>query len=323
MELVVDVARPVVAVGECMLELSCMGAAEGARLGAGWTLGLGGDTYNTAVHLRRLGLPVRYFSALGQDQYSAEMLAAWRAEGLDTGLVLFHPRHMPGLYAIHTDAQGERGFAYWRNCSAARSLFDLPGIESALAAAETAGLLYLSGITLSLFGPAQHARLVELAACVRARGGVVAFDGNYRPAGWADVAAARAAMQAVAPQVSIALPTLEDEQRLFGDASAGDVIDRWLGSGAIEVVVKRGAAGCVVGAASGRVEVPAAAVDRVLDTTGAGDAFNAGYLAARAHGKAPPEAAQAAARLAARVVQHRGALLPRQQAWSADPGGHG
>lgn len=312
-ELVIDAARPVVAIGECMLELSRTDPAEGQRLGEGWTLGLGGDTYNTAVYLCRQGLPVRYLTVLGQDPYSAQMLATWQSEGLETGLVLRHPQQMPGLYAIQTDAGGERSFAYWRSRSAVRSLFELQGVENVFAAAAGAGLLYLSGITLSLFGPSQRARLVELAGRVRAVGGVVAFDANYRPAGWEDVASARRAVQAIAPYVSIALPTQEDEQQLFGDASAARVIERWSATGAAEVIVKRGAAGCVVGTAAGQVEVPAASVSKVIDTTGAGDAFNAGYLAARSRGSAPREAASEAARLAARVVQHRGAILPRDE----------
>lgn len=312
MKLLIDASRPVVAIGECMLELSRTGSAGGGRLGEGWKLGLGGDTYNTAVHLCRLGLPVRYLSALGQDPCSTEMLATWQAEGLETGLVLFHPCQVPGLYAIHTDAAGERSFSYWRSHSAVRSLFDLPGVEEALAAAAAAGLLYLSGITLSLFGAAQRARLVELARRVRAQGGAIVFDANFRPAGWDDLRTARAAVQAIAPHVSIALPTLEDEQQLFGDASIDRIIERWSQSGATEVIVKRGAAGCVVGTASGQVVVPAIAVEEVIDTTGAGDAFNAGYLAARSHGSGPEEAAEAAVRLAARVVQHRGAILPRE-----------
>ena len=311
-ELLIDASRPVVAIGECMLELSRTGSAGGGSLGEGWKLGLGGDTYNTAVHLCRLGLPVRYLSALGQDPCSAEMLATWQAEGLETGLVLRHPQHLPGLYAIHTDATGERSFSYWRNRSAVRSLFDLQGIEEVLAAAMATGLLYLSGITLSLFGPAQRARLVDLAMCVRARGGAVAFDANYRPAGWDDIPTARTAVRDLAPHVSIALPTQEDEQQLFGDAGIDRIIERWSRAGAAEVIVKRGAAGCVVGTASGQVVVPAIAVDEVIDSTGAGDAFNAGYLAARSRGSGPQEAAEAAVRLAALAVQHRGAILPRE-----------
>ncbi len=310
MELVIDAAHPVVAIGECMLELSRATAPDDHRLGAGWRLGLGGDTYNTAIYLRRAGLPVRYFSALGEDPYSTEMLATWQAEGLDTGLVLRHPRRLPGLYAIHTDGAGERSFSYWRDQAAVRALFDLPEAARALHEAAEAGLLYLSGITLSLFDAPLRARLVDLAGQVRARGGVVAFDPNYRVAGWDDVATARAAIAAIAPRVSIALPTLDDEERLCGDTSADQVIDRWLRHGASEVVVKRGAAGCRIGQGSQQFDVPATEVARIVDTTGAGDAFNAGYLAARARGAEPRAAAAAGVRLAAQVIQHHGAIVP-------------
>ena len=64
-----------------------------------------------------------------------------------------------GLYAIQTDAVGERSFTYWRGQSAARDLLRLPGSAEALARAETASLLYLSGITLSLFDAADRDRL--------------------------------------------------------------------------------------------------------------------------------------------------------------------
>lgn len=316
MELVISRQRPVVAVGECMLELSRprprprpTGGAE--RLGDGWRLGVAGDTYNTAVYLRRLGLPVTYLTALGVDPYSSEMLDVWQAEGLDTSLVLRDPQRLPGMYAIHTDSSGERSFSYWRSNSAARALFQLPGVDGSLTIASQAGLLYLSGITLSLFGRDERAKLWGLAQTVRANGGCVAFDPNYRPAGWSLPEHARAAFEAIAPSVSIALPSLDDEQRLYGDRDADAVLDRWQAWGVPEVALKQGDRGCLLASGSGRSQVPAMTVAQVVDTTGAGDAFNAAYLAARAKGLAPSVAAEQGARLAAKVIQHSGAILPR------------
>lgn len=301
---------PVVAIGECMLELARVG--EGGPLGAGWRLGFAGDTFNTALYMRRLGAPVAYFTALGVDDFSAEMLAAWAAEGMDISLVLRDQQRISGLYAISTDQAGERSFNYWRSESAARRLFALPGIDVALAQARKASLLYLSGITLSLYDSSERRLLSELAATVRAQGGQVAFDPNYRPAGWPDKASACAAIEAIAPHVSIALPTYEDEQRLWGDATPAQSAARWQQWGASEIMVKLGAEGCLAVSAAHSVLVAATTPVRVLDTTGAGDSFNAGYLEARRRGLSLVAAAAAGHRLAGLVIQHHGAIVPRE-----------
>ncbi|HTY94749.1 MAG TPA: sugar kinase [Steroidobacteraceae bacterium] len=294
-----------VVIGECMLELT--------REGDRWRLGSAGDTFNTAVYLSRLGVSVAYLTALGADSFSREMRAEWQADGVDTSLVLTAASRLPGLYAIRNDAGGERHFYYWRERSAARELFRLPGIEAAILRASEARQLYLSGITLSLFGTADREKLNGIATAVRAAHGQVVFDPNYRPGGWSSAARARAAIRALAPAVSIALPTFADEAALFGDATPAHTVRRWRDWGAELVVVKLGAAGCLVGMSGATQAVPAVPVSRVLDTTGAGDAFNAGFLAARHAGRDPVQAAGVANHLASLVIQTQGAILPRER----------
>jgi 2-dehydro-3-deoxygluconokinase len=291
-----------VAIGECMLELS--------RSGSEWRLRHAGDTFNTALYLQRLGLPTAYLTALGADPFSEEMRAAWRGEGLDTTLVLTDPERLPGLYAIRTDDAGERSFYYWRQHAAVRGLFSLPGIDTALIRASDAPLLYFTGITLSLFSEADRVRLLELGHSVRRRGGTVAFDLNYRPAGWPDIESARQAIRCIAPVVSWALPTFEDSALLFDHQSPEDTVAQWRSFGAAEVIVKLGARGCLVAHAEHDEVFPAPHVPLVVDTTGAGDAFNAGYLAARAAGLSPARAAATAQILACEVIQQPGAIVP-------------
>jgi 2-dehydro-3-deoxygluconokinase len=291
-------------IGECMLELT--------RDEQRWQLSYAGDTFNTALYLCRLGVPTAYMTALGTDRFSQDMRAEWQADGLDLSLVLTDAARLPGLYAVRNDDDGERHFYYWRERSAARQLFTLPGIEAALARARTARQLYLSGITLSLFNPSERAQLHEIAAAVRAAQGQVIFDPNYRPSGWHSSDEARTAIRALAPYVSLVMPTFADEAALFADATPGHTVVRWRDWGAERVVVKLGAEGSVVACASKTAWVPAVKVARVIDTTGAGDAFNAGFLAARGMGQEPVAAAHAASRVAAIVIQHRGAILPRE-----------
>ncbi|MGH6816896.1 MAG: PfkB family carbohydrate kinase, partial [Hyphomicrobiaceae bacterium] len=170
-------------IGECMIELSDLG--EGRLLRA-----YGGDTLNTAVYLARLGVAVDYVTALGDDAWSDEMIAGWQAEGVGTGPVLRLPGRLPGLYVIQTGARGERRFFYWRDSAAARSLFAVSQTPQLAAALAGYDLVYLSGVTLSLYGEAGRARLMDALDGVRERGGRIAFDTNFRPRGWPDRATA-------------------------------------------------------------------------------------------------------------------------------------
>jgi 2-dehydro-3-deoxygluconokinase len=297
----------VASVGECMIELRHRGESE-------LELAYGGDTLNFAVYLARLtrgkGVAVDYVTALGDDPYSDAMLAMWRAEGVGCELVARLPGRLPGLYTIRTDARGERSFTYWRSASAARDV--LRGAHGSRIVGRLAGhdLLYLSGITLSILDPAQRERLMALGDAVRAQGGRVVFDSNFRPAGWPDPDEARAVFDQMLRRVDIALPTLDDDRALFGVQDAADCARRLHDQGVAEVAVKLGRLGCWLSAGGRTAEVPAEPVARVFDSTAAGDSFNAGYLSARLAGAEPDVAAMQGHRIAARVIAHPGAVIP-------------
>jgi 2-dehydro-3-deoxygluconokinase len=297
----------VASIGECMIELR-------HRSATALDLAYGGDTLNTAVYLARLtrgrDARVDYVTALGDDAYSDGMLAMWRGEGLATDLVARLPGRLPGLYTIRTDAHGERTFTYWRSASAARDMLRGPRAEQVAAALQGYDLLYLSGITLSILDPPQRAALLAIADFVREHGGRVAFDGNYRAVGWPDAEAARAAFDEMLTRADIALPTLDDEQALFGVRDPLACADRLHRQGVAEVAIKLGRAGCFLSSAQFTGEIPAEPVGVVVDSTAAGDSFNAGYLAARLLGADPARAARLGNRLAARVIAYPGAIIP-------------
>jgi len=293
----------VVCLGEAMVELSGSAGA--------WSVGFGGDTLNTAIHLARAGHDVAYMTALGMDAFSEGLRTAWSAEGIDCGLVLRHPTRQAGLYAITTDPSGERSFTYWREASAARALFELEAVDAAMDVAETADLLCFSLISLAILPPQGRQDLLRLAGRVRDRGGLVAFDGNYRPRLWESPEAAVRMRDKAIAFADIGLPTFEDEAALDGAGSPQDVAAHWQHLGCSEVVVKLGAEGCLL---PGGEACPVPSTLRPVDTSGAGDAFNGGYLAARMQGIAVSEAALAGHRLAGWNVMRRGAIPPLDEA---------
>ena len=291
------------AIGECMIELSDLG---GGKL----SLAYGGDTLNTAVYLARLGVGVDYATALGDDPWSEEMLAFWGREGVGTDLVQRLPGKLPGLYMIRLGPGGERSFFYWRSDSAARQMLKAGEPDRLAAALAQSRVLYFSGVTLSILDDASRDRLFAILERARADGASIAFDSNYRPRGWPDAGTARAAMERAFRLADIGLPTFDDEHALHGDATPEASIERLAALGLGEVAVKLGAEGVLVAQDGAFLRIPADKV-KAIDTTAAGDGFNAGYLAARLSGAEPEAAARAGVRLAAAIVQHRGAIIPK------------
>ena len=291
--------------GEVMVEVARTGG-DSARIG------VAGDTFNTAVYLSRALGPgrVAYVTALGTDRQSDRILDALRAEALDTSHVARLPGMMPGLYLIDTDASGERSFSYWRSTSAARQMF---GAGSGLTPEFLDGFdtLYLSGISVAILDDVARDRLADGLTRFRARGGRVAFDSNYRPVLWPDVTTARKQMSRFIALTDIAFPSLDDEAALTGEAGTWAILDRYAQAGIRQGALKCGAAGAIALDGSGLHRAATAGL-RVVDTTAAGDSFNAGFLAALDRGGDIASCLAAAATLAERVIEVRGAILPRQ-----------
>jgi 2-dehydro-3-deoxygluconokinase len=295
----------VVTIGEVMIEM--------ARGSDGrFSMGCGGDTFNTAIYLARAGVETAFATALGDDPYSDRILALGMSEGLATDLVLRVRGRLPGLYLIEADAKGERVFHYWREAAPARELFELPGWERVAENLLKAKLVYFSGITLSLYSNAALGRFLAIIEMARQQGVKIAFDGNFRPRGWrGDLSRTRTVFMEALKRVDIALPTYDDEAVLWGDPSPEATVDRLQAFGIGEIVVKNGPNSALVVSEGTSEFIPVPEVIVPVDTTAAGDSFNAGYIAARLAGDLPTVAASAAHRLAAQVIRHPGAIMPR------------
>jgi 2-dehydro-3-deoxygluconokinase len=295
----------VVCIGEVMMEF--VRGADGR-----FSSGVGGDTFNMAVYLARAGIDVAYATALGNDRYSDGIVALAAAEGVKGDLMLRVQGRLPGLYLIETDAKGERQFFYWRDTSPARDLFELPDWGKIAESMLSAKLIYFSGITLSLYSNNGLGRFLATVEMARKQGAKIAFDGNFRPRGWkGDLTRTRTVFVEALKRVDIVLPTYDDEAVLWGDPSPEATVERMQAFGIGEIVVKNGPNSALVVAGDRREFVPVPEVVVPIDTTAAGDSFNAGYIAARLTGKEPTDAAADAHRLAGEVIRHRGAIMPR------------
>ena len=280
-----------------------------------------GDVYNTAVYLKR-SLPdaqVQFLTAVGDDATSRAMRNAWVSEGIDDTVAFTEEGGLPGLYVIDTDSRGERRFQYWRSNSAARrwlSLLQAQG-ESVLWGAD---IIYFSGIALAILNSNERSSAIELLRRVRTHVGRIAFDPNVRLALWETAQTAAETIESALSICDVALPSSEDIERLFGLEEPGQQANLLLAMGVRELALTLGSSGCLVIDGEVRARLPAPAVDKVVDTSGAGDAFNGAYLATRLRGGSAEKAAQDGLMVASRVVTHAGAIVPKSISHPRDSG---
>ena len=299
-------AGRLLAIGECMVELM---QAEGGLMRKSFA----GDTFNTAYYARQF-LPadwsVDYLSAVGKDMISDEMLAFMEGHGIGTDHVARIDGRSPGLYMIHLK-DGERSFSYWRSVSAAKLLArDGDRLRGAI---EASDIIVFSGITLAILPAEDVETLLTELRRAKAAGKRVVFDPNIRPRLWDDMARMRATVTEGARAATLVMPSLDDETTHFGDTSLEATIARYTALGVAEQVVKDGGEGATLVFGEKRSHVPSASVEKIIDTTSAGDSFNGAFLARLATGAAPQEAARFAADVAAAVIQHHGALVVKDK----------
>ena len=216
---------------------------------------------------------------------------------------------------VETDAVGERRFTYDRADSAARRWFEeLAPRGEAMAGAD---LIFLTGVSLAILPPDKRFAALSFVAGLQPE--MLAFDPNVRPSLWESPLAMRDVLEAAMEKADILLPSRDDLVQLWGDGSSEALLERCCVLGPPEVALTLGAEGCRLchsgrpplsqlyadGEPAGRLPAPAA---KVVDTAGAGDAFDGAYLAARLQGKSPEAAANAGLERAALTVARSGAL---------------
>ncbi|QIF95012.1 sugar kinase [Proteus vulgaris] len=301
--------RTVAIIGECMIELSGQPFLPQQQR-------FGGDTLNTALYLSRLepSLHPRYITGLGADTYSTLMKKAWEEEGINCQSVITIPEKLPGLYAIEIDPCGERSFHYWRNDAAARYIAADSRFTTHLNALPNNSVIYLSGISLAILTPKGKESLLTQLIHLKQRGITLIVDSNYRPRLWDSIPHAQEWFEKLYRLSDIALVTGDDEKMLWQqpiltEQSIAQRLHQW---GNQNVIVKLGAHGAFWSDGIDTGYIAPKPIDSVVDTTAAGDSFNAGFIAAWLQNNHLPTCCLWGNTLAGLVIQHHGAIIPHK-----------
>ena len=286
--------------GEPMLEFNQQTPGPDGRLL--YLEGHGGDTSNAAIAAARSGASVGYVSAIGQDGPGESFLALWARERVDASTVIRRADAPTGIYFVTHGPQGH-AFTFYRTGSAAALYRPLEVPDAAIRAAR---ILHVSGISQAISASACDA-VFHAIAVARAAGVAVSYDTNLRLRLW-PAARAAAVIHAAIGMADIALPSLDDATALTGLSDPDAVTDFYLRLCPL-VVVKCGAAGCIVATPEGRARIPGRRVTAV-DATGAGDTFAGSLLARLLAGDTPLAAATYANAAAALSTTGYGAVAP-------------
>ncbi|MDT0602522.1 sugar kinase [Thalassotalea castellviae] len=302
-------------IGECMIELSGQPFSPMMQ-------NYGGDTINTAIYTSMLcndTIDTHYVTSMGTDPLSEAIINKWQAHGVNTDFVLANADKQAGLYMIQNDANGERTFQYWRNDSAAKYLIKHEKFIGVLKSLNQFDAVYLSGISLAILSEEDCNLLLSYLAKLKANGVKFIYDSNYRPSLWTSKVHCETVNNKAYNLADLALVTFDDEALLWQDSSIEESRDRLHKLGVTTLVIKDGANGCQYSELNHNNEIivfkySTVAADKVVDTTAAGDSFNAGFLSQWLQGNSIEQSAQCGNALARQVIQQKGAIVPIDKA---------
>ncbi len=296
-----------VSMGECMIEFFADHplSEEGVFYGT-----FAGDALNMLVAASRLGTSTGFITRVGDDPFRDMLLKGWQREGVDTSHAKV-VKGFNGIYFIAIRPDGDREFTYYRKGSAPSTMVPEDLDANYIGAAR---VFHTSGITQAISETSRRTAL-QAVRMAREKGVMVSFDPNLRPILWPSLDEARRALEEVLPYVDIFLPSSQDASRMLGLEDPEELVRSLWRQGVRIVAIKMGDQGCLVGAGGRIEEVPAFKVEQVVDTSGAGDAFNGAFLHGIISGLAPRDAARLGVIMAGLKVRGRGAIasMPRRE----------
>lgn len=295
--------KSLLGIGECMLELSSMHDNL-------WQQNFAGDVFNTLWYAKALApkdISINFYTAIGDDQSSEEMISFIQSSGVSCTNIPRIKNGVPGLYRIHLDG-AERSFSYWRDTSAAKQFMKQP--ELLWAQVAEADIVYLSGITMAILPDEDAEVLITGLRSALKPNAIIAFDPNIRPRLWASKERMKDIITRTAAISDLVLPSFEDEQVTFDDKTPMETAQRYRALGVKQIVVKNAENETLFVEGDKAEYFPVKKIEGITDTTAAGDSFNGAYFAEYMSSGDIAKSITLAQKCAAIVICKKGALIP-------------
>lgn len=232
----------------------------------------GGCASSTAIALAKLGVPTTIVAAVGNDEFGRFLIQRLATQGVDTSGMVVASGTCTSATVVLVSADGERSFVHTVGANASLSEANFSREVLALhAVLHFGGALLLPG-----FDGEPMARVLESA---RGLGLVTSLDTVWDASGgWYSTLAP------CLPHVDVVMSSAAEAYAISGRSSPEAAAEFFLSHGVRWVAIKRGGHGCLL-ASHDEIHTLPALPARVVDTTGAGDAFAAGFLAGLSEGR--------------------------------------
>ncbi len=265
-----------------------------------------GDVLNTLFYASRLGLHTEFFSMVGADSYSSELLSFLDSEGIGHSHIGHSFSRNNGLYIVRTTAAGEPAFTFFRGRSAAKETFLHTTTEHCSEIFSTAKVLLFSSIGLAVFEEPQKIVEAIIECPIKP---LVYFDTNVRASLWKDMGELRTWLEQLASAIDILSVSKADDRLLYGERTSEESIAFFRKLGYKKIIVRDASQPIVYSWGNTIEQVMIEPITSIVDATGAGDAFNAGFLYGILNGLSEREAIQIGYRSAIAVLQERGGIV--------------
>ena len=289
------------AIGECMIELS-------NTKNALYSQSIAGDTLNFSSYLDKNIFDTSYFTAVGKSEISKRAIRFLQKQKIKTNLVSQINSHEIGLYLIENSKVGEKIFYYWRDNSAAKFFFNNQNIKKYQNQLKKFQYVYFSGITLSIFETNNFNNFISILEFLKKKQIKIIFDFNIRIKRWSKKKLLFYFSKTF-PFVDILFASGEDLNCLKGNASL-KTFTNLIKKYNIKHGIYRNSAKLNYSFYNDeRYFIKNKVKNKVIDTSGAGDGYNAAYISNFIKFNNPQKALHAASKIGEKIIMKKGAIV--------------
>ena len=289
-------------IGECMIEIT-------NTYNNNFQQSFAGDTLNFCSYLNKKNFNVDYLSSVGKSEINKDFFNLLKSKKISKKLIHIHPHNETGLYLIKNDKNGEKNFYYWRDNSAAKNYLNELNYKKLEIILKKYHYIYFSGITLSIISKNKQKDFCNLIKKLKEHNVKIIFDLNIRTKRWPNKKHLNASINLFLPFIDILFSTGEDIKNWKNNDNLS-FFNKLIKSNKINHAIFRKNASLNYAILNDQIYKVANKVHKmIVDSSGAGDGYNAAYISEFLTSGDVYRSLQASHLLGSKIVMKKGAII--------------